>query len=283
MHPYWPYPFWIAHRGAGRQAPENTLAALRLGLALGWRGFEVDAKISADGVPFLLHDTTLERTTTERGRASDRMWAELQTLDAGAWHHSEHAFEPIPSLAQALDLVWAHGASLNIEIKPTPGDETATGRAVAELAQAHWLAAQDQAQSSGRPGPSAPILSSFQTQSLQAAREAAPALPRAHLFHQVPAHGPELALDLGCCACVVHHESLDAAMVQALAQGGLKVWAYTVNELEAAQRLAAWGVDGLITDAVQFFDPRLNPRDDPQRPLHLLLSHGPAHPEKAGS
>lgn len=72
-------------------------------------------------------------------------------------------------------------------------------------------------------------------------------------------------------------------MVQALAQGGLKVWAYTVNELEAAQRLAAWGVDGLITDAVQFFDPRLNPRDDPQRPLHLLLSQGPAHPEKAGS
>jgi glycerophosphoryl diester phosphodiesterase len=269
MNPQWPYPFWIAHRGAGRQAPENTLAALRLGLGLGWRGFEVDAKISADGVPFLLHDRTLERTTTEHGRASDRMWAELQTLDAAAWHHSEHAFEPIPSLAQALDLVWANGASLNIEIKPTPGDETATGRAVAELALARWLTAQDQARSSGQPAPIAPLLSSFQTDSLQAARHAAPALPRAHLFHQVPAHGLELALDLSCCACVVHHERLDAAVVQGLAARGLKVWVYTVNEVESAQRLAAWGVDGLITDAVQVFDPGLNPQDDPQRRVHL--------------
>lgn len=269
MNPHWPYPFWIAHRGAGRQAPENTLAALRLGLALGWRGFEVDAKVSADGVPFLLHDSTLERTTAEHGRASDLMWAKLQTLDAGVWHHSKYAFELIPSLAQALDLVWANGASLNIEIKPTPGDETATGRAVAELALAHWQAAQDRARASGQPAPSAPLLSSFQTDSLQAARHAAPVLPRAHLFHQMPAHGLELALDLGCRACVVHHQRLEAAIVQDLAARGLKVWVYTVNEMESAQRLAAWGVDGLITDAVRAFDPRLNPRDDPQRRVHL--------------
>ena len=58
----WPYPRWIAHRGAGKLAPENTLAAFRLGAAHGYRAFECDVKLSADGVPFLLHDATLDRT-----------------------------------------------------------------------------------------------------------------------------------------------------------------------------------------------------------------------------
>jgi len=66
----WPYPRWIAHRGAGKLAPENTLAAFRLGAAHGYRAFECDVKLSADGVPFLLHDATLERTTSGRGPAA---------------------------------------------------------------------------------------------------------------------------------------------------------------------------------------------------------------------
>lgn len=264
MSPTWPYPFWIAHRGAGRQAPENTLAALRHGLALGWRAFEVDAKISADGVPFLMHDTTLDRTTTEHGRAGDRQWSELQTLDAGAWHHSEHAFEPIPSLAQALNFVFSHGAALNIEIKPTPGEDGATGTVVAGLAHARWQEACDRARSLGEALPAAPLLSSFQPGSLQAARAAAPALPRALLINQVRPHWMDEALDLGCCACVLQHEMADAPMIETLKARGLKVWVYTVNELEEAQRFARWGVDGLITDAVHHFNPEVNPRVDPQ-------------------
>ena len=59
----WPYPRWIAHRGAGKLAPENTLAAFRVGANYGYRMFECDAKLSADGVLFLMHDTTLRRTT----------------------------------------------------------------------------------------------------------------------------------------------------------------------------------------------------------------------------
>ncbi len=264
MSPTWPYPFWIAHRGAGRQAPENTLAALRHGHALGWQAFEVDAKVSADGVPFLMHDTTLDRTTTEHGRAGDRPWAELQTLDAGAWHHSEHAFEPIPSLAQALNFVFAHRAALNIEIKPTPGEDSATGTAVARLALARWQESCDRARGLGEDLPAAPLLSSFQPVSLQAARAAAPDLPRALLINQARPHWMDEARDLGCCACVVQHEMADASMIESLKARGFKVWVYTVNEWEEAQRFARWGVDGLITDAVHLFDPGVNPRVDPQ-------------------
>src|SRR5258708_36563373 len=81
----WPYPFWIAHRGAGKLAPENTLAAFRVGASHGYRAFECDVKLSADGVPFLLHDATLQRTTRERGVASQRPGAALSRLDAGGW------------------------------------------------------------------------------------------------------------------------------------------------------------------------------------------------------
>ena len=82
----WPYPFWIAHRGAGKLAPENTLAAFRLGAAHGWRMAECDVKLSQDGVPFLMHDATLERTTSGYGAAGERPWGQLAQLDAGGWH-----------------------------------------------------------------------------------------------------------------------------------------------------------------------------------------------------
>lgn len=262
MATQWPYPFWIAHRGAGRHAPENTMAALRHGWARGFRAFEVDAKISVDGVPFLLHDTTLDRTTTEHGPASERTWSELQTLDAGSWHHSEHAFEPIPSLEQVLRWSADHGAHLNIEIKPTPGDEGATGRAVAALAAQFWPEAT---LGSGGPGarpplPSAPLLSAFRTGCLRAAREAAPHLPRALLVNRLMPGWIDEAIDIECCACVLQHELAEPALIESLQARGLRVWVYTVNDAAEAQRLVDWGVEGLITDAVHQFDPRVHPR-----------------------
>jgi len=72
--PLWPYPRWIAHRGAGRLAPENTLAAFARGAGHGYRMFECDVKLAADGTPFLLHDDTLDRTTSGRGSAGALPW-----------------------------------------------------------------------------------------------------------------------------------------------------------------------------------------------------------------
>ncbi|HNK20305.1 MAG TPA: glycerophosphodiester phosphodiesterase family protein, partial [Piscinibacter sp.] len=123
----WPYPLWIAHRGAGKLAPENTLAAFRAGAGFGYRAFECDVKLSADGVPFLLHDTTLERTTSGRGVAGEQAWQELSRLDAGSWHSRAFAGEPLPSLDAIARCVRRNGFALDLEIKPTPGTEQATG------------------------------------------------------------------------------------------------------------------------------------------------------------
>ncbi|MGC1818128.1 MAG: glycerophosphodiester phosphodiesterase family protein, partial [Casimicrobiaceae bacterium] len=97
--PAWPYPKLVAHRGAGKLAPENTLAALRVGHAHGYRMAEFDVKLSADGVAFLLHDGTLDRTTNGKGRADALTWRELAQLDAGSWHSPVYAGETLPTLA----------------------------------------------------------------------------------------------------------------------------------------------------------------------------------------
>ena len=137
----WPYPLWVAHRGAGKLAPENTLAAFRYGAGHGYRMFECDVKLSLDGVPFLMHDATLERTTNGAGTGGRTSWAALSQLDAGSWHSRRYAGEPLPSLENIARFCLGNGHLLNIEIKPTPGQESETGSVVAQHAARLWKAA----------------------------------------------------------------------------------------------------------------------------------------------
>lgn len=240
----WPYPLWIAHRGAGKLAPENTLAAFRVGAAHGYRAFECDVKLSADGVPFLLHDVTLERTTTARGRAADRSWSELSRLDAGGWHSRGFAGEPLASLEAVAHYVQRNGFALNIEIKPTPGSELATGTAVGHACRALWAS-----------GALPPLFSSFRPEALQGARETAPEIPRALLVDTLWTGWFDVARALGCAAVVTNYNLMDASLVTQLHAAGLRALCYTVNDPAPARQLVAWGVDGLITDAVDRFSP----------------------------
>jgi glycerophosphoryl diester phosphodiesterase len=240
----WPYPLWIAHRGAGKLAPENTLAAFRLGAANGYRAFECDVKLSADDVPFLLHDSTLQRTTSGHGRAADQPWSDLSRLDAGAWHSRTYAGEAPPSLASIARFVRASGHHLNIEIKPTPALEAHTGTLVAQAAARCWA---------GCAVP--PLLSSFSTEALAAARTAEPDLPRALLLDALPPGWLELATSLACVAVVTDHKLMDAKVLKSLHTAGLRALCYTVNAPADVARLLALNVDGLITDAVDRFSP----------------------------
>jgi glycerophosphoryl diester phosphodiesterase len=240
----WPYPMWIAHRGAGKLAPENTLAAFRLGASYGYRAFECDVKLSADGVPFLLHDATLERTTGEPGLAGERAWAELSRLDAGSWHSRTYAGEPLPSLQAVAAYVQRNGFALDLEIKPTPGTDAHTGAVVAAEVARLW---QGQA--------ATPLLSSFRPGALRAARERAPQLRRALLLDSLSPGDIELAVELGCAALITDHALMDASLLGRIHQAGMRALVYTVNEADRAQALLALGIDGLVTDAVDCFAP----------------------------
>ena len=240
----WIYPTWIAHRGAGKLAPENTLAAFRLGAAHGYRMFECDAKLSADGVPFLMHDATLERTTSGHGTGGDQPWSDLAQLDAGAWHSRTYAGEPLPTLDNAARYCIANGYLLNIEIKPTPGTEEETGRVVASHAARLWR---------GQAVP--PLLTSFKTESLAGARDAAPQMPRGLLLDALTEGWLDTARQLGCVAIVCNHALWTAEHVAAVHGAGMRALSYTVNDEWAAQRLMDLGTDGIITDRVDLFSP----------------------------
>ncbi|MEO8924574.1 MAG: glycerophosphodiester phosphodiesterase [Caldimonas sp.] len=244
MPTHWPYPLWIAHRGAGKLAPENTLAAFRIGAGHGYRAFECDVKLAADGVPFLLHDATLQRTTSGRGLAAQLPWSELSRLDAGAWHSRAFAGEPLPSLEAIARFCLRNDFALNIEIKPTPGAESETGRVVAEQAAALW-----------RHAPRPPLLSSFQRTALEAARIAAPDLPRALLLETLGGRWLEDALALRCVAIVTAYPQIDTTSIGRVHDAGLKALVYTVNDPAEARRLVDLGIDGLITDTVDRFSP----------------------------
>lgn len=233
----WPRPLWIAHRGGGSAAPENTLAAIRAGAAAGFRMVEFDVMLSRDGVPLLIHDDRLERTTDGHGEVSARDAADLRTLDAGRWYGSAFAGERIPTLDEALDLLWALDLDANIEIKPAPGHGPATGAAVARRVAERCPAARR-----------LPLLSSFDFDALAAARQGAPHLPRALLFEDVPddwmaqcrAHA---AVSLHC-----DHSRLDEGRLREIVGAGVPLLCYTVNDAARAAALIAAGASGLFTD-----------------------------------
>lgn len=207
--------------------------------------FECDVKLSADGMPFLMHDSTLERTTNGRGTAGQQAWAELAVLDAGSWHSNAFVGEKIPRLELVAEVCMANGWLLNIEIKPTPGSEFLTGAVVANTAAKLWA-------DSAIP----PLLSSFQPLALQAAQDMQPHLPRGLLLDTLPAHWLQTAQQLACHAVICQHELWTNATVAQAQSACFKTLTYTVNDTASLLRLQALDIDGFITDRVDSFGPR---------------------------
>jgi len=240
----WPYPRWIAHRGAGKLAPENTLTAFKLGASHGYRMFECDVKLSADNALFLLHDATLDRTSNGQGDARSMLWEGLSKLDAGSWHSPSYAGEPLASLEVIARYCLDNNFFLNIEIKPTPGLEAETGTAVADAAARLW-----------KNAAAPPLLSSFQPASLRAAKQSQPKLPRGLLLDKLNPGWVDAALELDCVAVACNYRLWTEVTVRAAMQAGLRTLAYTANDEAAVHSLLELGVDGIITDRVDLFKP----------------------------
>jgi glycerophosphoryl diester phosphodiesterase len=245
MKAKWPYPRIFAHRGGGSLAPENTLSAIRLGQSLGFKGHEFDVKLSKDGVAILLHDDTVERTTTGAGRAADLTWSELLNLDAGGWHSPLFRGERVPSFEEVAQQLRSKGTHANVEIKPSPGHERETGEKVSQQAQVLWSDAEV-----------APLLSSFSFEALMAAKQAAPDLPRGWLVKQFAEADWERLAALEAASLHTDHTKFDLARLAGLHGKGYRVMLYTVNDPEVAKRLLAAGVDGLFTDNLKEFATR---------------------------
>lgn len=256
------YPRIIGHRGGGVLAPENTLAGLALAARLGCHGVEFDVALTADDVPVLLHDATLERTTNGKGSLSRKTAAEIATLDAGVKHHrafaratwpdEENNFDAscgVPTFAAALKACTVLGLWMNAEIKPTSGTEVQTGRILTRLV-ADFYAQHAPTPTSPAPGI---VLSSFSTLALQEAQRIAPTIPRALLVDNIPA---DWRAALAACGATALHAAATPANEKKLASicnSDMPIACYTVNDRASADRLFAAGVSAIFTDRLDLW------------------------------
>lgn len=253
--PRWPYPRLIGHRGGGDQAPENTLAGLRAARAAGLDGVEFDAMLAGDGVAILMHDHRLGRTVAGRGSVAGLRSTDLQGRDAGSYLHPRFQGEGVPTLDQALSELEVLALWANIEIKPAPGHDSATGAVVAQTVW-HWWQRRTGANVVAPDGVAAPLLSSFSMPALHAARQAAPGLARALLVDAIPRDVEVRLQAVDARALHVRHDHLSPEAVQRLHAGGWGVMAYTVNDPDRASTLLAWGVDAVCTDRLDLAGAR---------------------------
>jgi glycerophosphoryl diester phosphodiesterase len=243
-----PRPLVIAHRGYSSAAPENTLGAFRLAIASGADLVELDYHRSRDGVPVVIHDSTLDRTTdamTRWGgkdlRVADRTAAELATLDAGRWFDGR-TVERLPSLAQALELLTAAKTVTLIERKA--GDAATLARLLRERGWVNRV-----------------VVQSFDWSFL---RELHALLPEQILAALGPPHARRTGaaplregqpdddawneLAAAGVRIVVWDRNLTAANTAVAHARGFNVWIYTIDEPAVARELRGRGVDGFITN-----------------------------------
>jgi glycerophosphoryl diester phosphodiesterase len=197
---------------------------------------ELDVMLTADGVPVVHHDHELERCTNGSGRVAETSLASLRRLDAGGWFHPRFSGERVPTLTEALDLLRAKSMGLNLEFKPAPGSARETVLAVTETLAQHW------------PVTASLLFSSFTCLALETARDIMPAVPRGYLVDHLPADWRHTVETLECVSVHCDYTLLAPPQVQALRSAGLRVASYTVNEVDAARRLLASGVETIISD-----------------------------------
>lgn len=231
-----PVPAVIAHRGASADAPQNTLAAFDAAARAGARMIEIDVHLSADGVPMVIHDGTVDATTDGTGEVRGFTRAGLQSLDAGGWFAPEFAGQRIPTLAEVLELVATRpGLDVLCEYKGrwTADDVAVTMRVVADAGLEDRLMVQG-----------------FDPVTVAALRDVAPQVPRSLLVEHPRDDLAELLGELGAAAVSPGAALIadDPALVPAAHAAGLQVFGWTANDEPAWELLRDAGVDGIITD-----------------------------------
>lgn len=230
----------IAHRGFSGQAPENTLVALRMAIEIEADMAEIDVGLTRDGHVVVLHDDTLDRTTNGKGLLSQTTLEEVQKLDAGSWFDADFAGEPVPTLAESLDLVKGK-ILLNIEIKTEAVTDTAEGGIVDKVL--------DLVYEKDMLGQI--VISSFDPRALAQARQLDSRVKTASLYNHDLHKGQsplEVMAAVGSNGFNTSQKRVDQSIVTACHRHQRPVAVYTVNDEKKMRQLIALGVDAMFTD-----------------------------------
>lgn len=226
--------FAVGHRGASAYAPENTVAAFDEAVRLGAKAVEFDVRLTADGVPVVLHDDTVDRTTNGQGPVSRLTRFDLLRLDAGSWMHARFAGTRIPTLEEALLAIGPQARPV-IELKAEiPPDVLLDALRKYDL--------EDEA-----------LVISFQERWLSNLRRASAELQLGLLADDWSADLPIKARNLAAGGglggvLVLNVDVLGTTQVSACEAQGLEVWCFTANDVGMVAACAAMGVTGIITD-----------------------------------
>jgi glycerophosphoryl diester phosphodiesterase len=237
----------VAHRGYSSVAPENTLPALAAAILGGATYLEFDVRTTADGVPVVIHDRTVDRTTDGSGHVWELTLDEVRSLDAGSWFSAAYAGVRVPLLAEVLDLLLPPDPGvvqpptsgdeprLLLEIKPPAGIEEV--KVIVDMVAERGLLDRTTVQS-------------FDPQIVRLVREVAPDVPRGLLRLRFEPDTVPLARELGVVYCNASVADVlgDPATVAELREAGVEIMPWTANDMAQWPTLVEAGVAGLITD-----------------------------------
>ena len=225
----------VSHRGAAALAPENTLAAMRIAIEQGVDFVETDLQLTSDGVPMLLHDPTLDRTTNGSGPIATHTFDEVRALDAGGWFDQANAGERVPTLEEFLDVLEPANVRALVELK---GDWTTEQLSdVADLLQSRYMVNRV-------------ALQSFDEETLRGLQQVAPQFARVMLTREWDARTVSLAQELEVSAVGGRPKLIDRNLdlLAELRATGIGSLTYTLNKTKRWDRAIERGIDLIVTD-----------------------------------
>ncbi len=234
----------IGHRGASAVAPENTRAAFREALAVGADGIEFDVRLTRDGVPVVIHDSTLRRTGRLPHRVADLTWAEISKVDVGSWFAPTFENETVLSLAELFTLFQSNNSTLYLEMKSdSPAEHLPLAEACVKVIDEHCLR-------------SCVVVECFQLPALKILREIDREIKTVALFEPSFTNPSVLsdqriinqATDVGAVALALHHRLARESLVKKAKAAGLHVAVWTVDDPSWLERARATAIDALITN-----------------------------------
>ncbi len=219
----------IAHRGASRCCPENTISAFLAAVEAGVAMCELDVRLSRDGIPMLIHDDSVDRTTDGHGAVAEMTLAELKGLDAGLRFDRRFTGERIPTLGEVFDAL-GDRCGLNVELKAS-----AAGAPVCALMSA-------------RRAYETSMVSSFDWDVLKRVKTIDAAIRIGVLGEEWPEAMIAQACALGAWSVNPRYDLRTAELVIEAHRKGLKVLVWTVDEPARMRRVIANGADGIMTN-----------------------------------
>jgi glycerophosphoryl diester phosphodiesterase len=233
----------IAHRGAPLLAPENTLPSIRAAAAKGAKWVEVDVKLTKDLKPVILHDDKVDRTTNGTGFLAGLTFEEVRRLDARASFDEKFAGTQIPTFEELIETVLDLDVGLQVELKPTPGDDVDTAEVALKVLKDMWPRNRERL-----------FITSFSIQSIHAAARLLPNVPRAFAVIVPPRDPVALLKETKCQVLHLLQDLLTDESEKILADSGIEYAVAVVNDRDLAKRLLKNGAQTVSTDIPDLLD-----------------------------